>query len=154
MKKLLLVTAAVAAVVASVASVTAGQFMNSEKDSDEGLNYECLVVKVTPADHDRDPGYKVNVFLDGNGFNSTVHTTVSGKTYERSDQYTNLKTWNAWKNGQGPWMWSGWLPNFGVKMVGTIGTDKGGKVFYDELVYRGDKVATTIHTVCHSTFAS
>jgi hypothetical protein len=58
-------------------------------------SFECGVVRLTPRDRDNDPIYKINVMIrfadDDNTKNviglDVVHTSVDGKTYNRSEQY-------------------------------------------------------------------
>jgi hypothetical protein len=110
------------------------------------INKECMVAKVTPPDHDRDPGYKVNVSADFengkiSGFDA-VHTTMSGTEYSRSRQYTNatLESSRNWVQ------WIGWRHDY--RMVGTLYLNNG-RWRYDEQVFRNGRVQTTINTICH-----
>ena len=144
MKKLLLATA-VATLAASAAS--AGSFSKNEENEDTYRGYECVVVQVTPPDRDRDPGYKVNVSIEDDKFSTVVHTTRSGREWDRTDQYANLKTWRA---ANGVVWWSGWSRKYQVEMTGALGMDKG-QILYVEYVRQNGRLVTTIRTVCHRT---
>jgi hypothetical protein len=52
--------------------------------------YECAITKSSPASND--PSYKVVVEVNMSGFISILHTTASGKQYDRADQYTGVVT--------------------------------------------------------------
>jgi|SRR5215813_4933716 len=144
MKKLLLST-----VVAALATSAANAGQPFASDENEERMFECSVIKVSPPDNDRDPGYKITVSLDGNGFTSVVHTTRSGRTWDRSEQYSHRRSWNDAKNGgDGPYVWTGWSAKYQVTMKGVIG-GQSGKLVYDEYVYQGNKLVTKVQSVCH-----
>jgi hypothetical protein len=134
-----------AVLLALAANANAGTFRSAIQEENAWRAYECVVVKVTPPDRDRDPGYKVNINIYDGEFESVFHTTVSGKTYDRTEQYVDLKTG---KNGATYW-WSGWSRKYQhIKMTGTV-TRERGQVIYTEFVQRGNKLETVIRTVCH-----
>jgi hypothetical protein len=105
------------------------------------------VVKVTPPDHDRNPGYKVevNITYDDNGKMTSydiVHVLADGTEKDRSQQYANSRfSWN-----QNIAQWSGWRGQ--TKMVGTF--DKR-RSTYTEVIRHGDngKIDALIETKCH-----
>jgi hypothetical protein len=114
------------------------------------LGLECMVTKVTPPDHSRDPEYKVNLWGKVNyrsdppnvtEFEAT-HTTMSGREYPRSAQYSNasLRSNSNWIQ------WTGWRR--GNQMVGTLYFNNG-RWHYDERITRNGRLETTIETVCH-----
>jgi hypothetical protein len=72
-----------------------------------------------------------------------VHTTVNGKEYRRSDQYTDTNL----TDDNGIIRWSGWRSSNRI-MVGTLYFVDGGW-YYDEEVTHNDRIETTINTVCH-----
>jgi hypothetical protein len=112
-----------------------------------GLALECAVTKVTPPDHDRDPGYKVyiSVELQGNKVSSleATHVTASGKGYRRSEQYPNASL----IEGRDRVQWSGWWRYGNKQMTGTLYLN--GRWRYDEQIMRNGRVEMTINTLCH-----
>jgi hypothetical protein len=132
-------------------ATAAAQFKAPQLEGEGNLiGMECVIVKVSPPDHDRDPSYKVNLtaeFYPDNGKVSTfdaVHTAVSGRKYRRSNQYSN----GALVGNRTGVQWSGW--RFGnTEMIGVLHFDKG-RWLYDEQVVKGGRVQTKINTVCHA----
>jgi hypothetical protein len=99
------------------------------------LGLECMVTKITPPDRSRDPEYKVNLWgkVDHRSdppniteFEAT-HTTMSGRQYPRSEQYTNasLRSNSNWIQ------WTGWRRD--RQMVGTLYFSNG-RWRYDERI--------------------
>jgi hypothetical protein len=130
-------------------TVAGAQFKAQEPSEGNFLSKECMVAKVTPPDHDRDPGYKVKLTAEFNPDNGrvlsfdAVHTTMSGKQYRRSDQYAN----GALGGDRNRIQWSGW--RFGnTQMIGTLHLGNG-RWLYDEQVGKNGRVQTTINTICH-----
>jgi hypothetical protein len=153
MRKTLL--AAVAAI-ATIASASAQTMDGTNTPANNGANnvsaFECVVTKVTPPDKDKDPGYKVNVSIDGDGnFVNVVHTTVSGAVYDRADQYKITE--NHIMDNNGPNMWFGQSKKHPeVGMGGMFGiNNKTGEMHYREFVFRGKakKPVTEITSSCH-----
>ena len=158
-KKFLL---AAAAVLVTVASAQAGGISDLRKAEEEAkanaaskeYTYECAITKVTPASSD--PSYKVVVVVNNDGFSSVLHTTASGKSYDRSKQYQDLKTGplrdgEDW--GTSPLIWMGtYNQSADLSMVGKIGSSKD-KLFYFETLYKkvkGKQVAqASIESTCH-----
>src|SRR5262249_37651760 len=90
MKKTLLAAVAAIAMVAGAAAQTMDGKAGVNESDKTYWWYECSVAKITPAEKDNDPVYKINVYLDAadNSFVKVVHTTRSGKEVSRADQYT------------------------------------------------------------------
>jgi hypothetical protein len=111
------------------------------------INAECAVVRVTPPDHDRNPGYKVelNITFDHKGDMTSyniVHVLADGTEKNRSDQYTNSRfSWNPYFS-----QWSGWRGQ--TKMVGTFDQRRS---TYTEVIRHRDngKIDALIETKCH-----
>jgi hypothetical protein len=124
-------------------------FTNKVEDQDRGrADLECAVVRVRPPEHDRNPGYKVELSINYNNGNATsfgvIHTLANGATYDRSKQYNGGRL-QSWKDGSA--RWGGWYGN--RYMVGTYNaiTDT-----YVEIVHADGplgRVVTTIETRCH-----
>jgi hypothetical protein len=152
LKKVLLAAAAVVAVTAAASAQTMDGFdVPANNGANKKYAFECVVTKVTPADKDKDPGYKVNVAIDKDGYFVTVlHTTRSGAVYDRAEQYTDLHSGTAENNG--PNYWYGRSKKYPtVKMLGTFGVFKDGRMTYRELVFKDGvkQPVTTVDTACH-----
>jgi hypothetical protein len=131
-------------------AVSFAQFKSSHEDEGRLTLWECAVVNVVPPDHDRNPGYKVNLaaeFGDNNNIVSfdVVHTTLDGTTYNRSEQYIN----GTLVGNRQRIAWSGWRGG-NTQMLGTLGA-QGGRWMYTEVVHKNNRTETTINTVCHMT---
>jgi len=143
MKSLLAATAAIA-MVASAAAQTMDDNASVNTDTNETW-FEC---SVTSADRDSDPVYKVNVSFEGDMFNRVIHTTRSGKMYNRAAQY------DVFTNGhtqQGANLWVGrHLKNKNLLMSGTLGVING-KLYYKEWRPTPNNVLQTLvmESVCH-----
>ena len=111
----------------------------------ENIYAECAVVRVTPRDHDRNPGYKVNVSVtyDQGGLSGidVVHTLADGQQFDRSQQYGRSvrlgqngykTTWSAFRRGK--------------KMVGVFDSYS---MTYSEFITRDGRLETQIDTRCH-----
>ena len=89
-----------------------------------GGTYECAIVSQKPQPkRDDDPIYKINAIVgfQYSKFNSmsVVHTARSGRTYDRSTQYTiNPVIWQT--PDKTAWNWSGWNGRDGAHMLGTL----------------------------------
>jgi hypothetical protein len=106
--------------------------------------------KVTPRDHDNDPGYKVNVWADLTGSYpnklvafDAIHTMISGKEYQRPEQYTNATL----RLNNNVIQWTGWWRN--RQMTGTLLFNNGHWHYDEQQVDRNRRVLTTINTICH-----
>jgi hypothetical protein len=161
MKTILL--AATAAFV-MIASAQAGGIADLRKAEDEvkakeatkEYTYECAVTKSNPMPND--PSYKVTIVLDKDGIRRVIHTTASGKTYVRNQQYPDAKTGALRENedwNTSPLIWIGTFNKSpDISMVGKIGTvDNGKKMIYLESLYKtikGKKVVQAfIESTCH-----
>ena len=118
--------------------------------------YECAVTKSVPAPND--PSYKITITLDKDGIHKVVHTTASGKTYVRNQQYSDAKTGALRENedwNTSPLIWIGTFnKSSDITMTGKIGTiDNGKKLVYLEGLYKtikGKKVIQAfIESTCH-----
>jgi hypothetical protein len=157
MKKFLL---AAAAIVITIASAQAGALSDLRKEEMEKKNapekeyaYECAITKAT---HSDDPSYKIAIVVSDTGFLRVVHTTASGKTYNRVDQYSDAKTGPERKDedwSTSPLIWIGtYDKSHDLSMVGKIGSNKG-KLFYFETLYKKVKgkqaPAASLESACH-----
>jgi hypothetical protein len=140
MAKLLLATVATASMLASLASAAPMSRMPVNFET-----WECGLIQVSPADRDRDPGFKINLVITPDSFSAT-HTTISGAVYMRDDQYLNVRSWN-----DGAVHWAGRsVRNPQVAMVGTFGRNRAtGRMQYVEKVYKAGKLETVITSTCH-----
>jgi hypothetical protein len=115
--------------------------------SDECVDrYECAVTRVIPLDHDRNPGYKVNIILGYKinneiGSLEIIHVLSDGTEFDRSSQYSRVRL----SSGNGWAKWSGYYYN-GKRMVGTF--DKR-RDTYTEVLTNNGRVKSTIETRCH-----
>jgi len=137
MKKALLAAAAVIAMVTGAAAQkTMDNTDNNEKDT--YWWYECSVTKVTPPDKsDRDPSYKVMVYLNAktNDIVKIAHTLRSGKEIVRNDQYT-VGDDGIGKTTKGASFWFGiYNKNPNLAMGGTFGWLDSGQAVYQELQF-------------------
>jgi hypothetical protein len=156
MKKLLSATVAAIALIAS-ASAYAATGMEETAKPERQFAYECVIDRVTPPDHDKDPSYKVNVVTDMSHIISVWHTLKSGKEVDRTTQYDAtsgaLRKNEDWSTS--PLAWYGKSKKSPqLAMLGVIGTqnaDGTGKLSYVEELYRGNekKPVLTVNTTCH-----
>ena len=107
--------------------------------------WECGLIQVSPPDHDRDPGFKINLVLNDENF-YVGHTMISGKVYSRGDQYDIHRIWV-----DGNLNWSGRsYKNPAITMVGTFGKNRAtGRVQYVERIYKNNRLETTVVSTCH-----
>jgi len=132
MKKFLLATAMSVALIAPAYS----QFQNKELPNPTSpVNLECGIIAQT-ADRDTDRVYKIDVqikFEDSGKPTrlNIVHTTVSGKEYTRSDQYTDGKI--VQKPNTLEWVWYGSRKN--EMMLGTVLRNDQDEWYYSEYLY-------------------
>ena len=143
MKYLLAATTAIV-MVASAAAQTMDDTASVKTDTNE-IWFECSVTK---ADRDADPVYKVNVSFEDDMFNRVIHTTRSGKVYNRAAQY------DVFKNGhtpQGANLWIGQHnKNKKLYMSGTLGVING-KLYYKEWRPTSNNALQSLvmESVCH-----
>jgi hypothetical protein len=121
-----------------------------EPSDDSPAWWECVVAKVSPADHDSNPGYRVNLtatFTQNNKIDTfeAVHTRLNGIQSRRSEQYAGVQLIGDRNRIQ----WSGWRGK-STQMLGTLYSQNGHWV-YDETIRQDGRVAVTINSVCHET---
>ena len=134
------------AAIAMVASAAAQTMDDTNNNNGGEYWYECSVIKSGP---DKDPGYKVNIVIDvkSDTFIRVVHTTRSGKEYDRSSQYTLTK--NGYTDS-GANVWIGNLTkNRSIVKAGTLGVIDG-KSHYREWVLGKSKAVMDMDSVCHA----
>jgi hypothetical protein len=152
MRKYLLAATAAIAMVTGAAAQTMDDTENNAKKT--YWWYECSVAKVTPPDKgDKDPGYKINLYLDtqDNSFVKVVHTTRSGKEYNRADQYT-VKDGDNTTNKKGASTWFGVnIKEPNLSMGGIFGKLPNGQLVYNEVLFRTGKKGPVmeLNSVCH-----
>jgi len=115
-------------------------------------SYECVPIKRVGQD-DPDPVYKVEVNLTGDdkGMLSSMdvfHTTVSGKIYNRSTQFTVDATLTQ-VAGHLEYRWSGTRSNSAYSMVGVMAKPEGKAWQYTETFYNRGKQTYAMISVCH-----
>ena len=154
LKKALLAAVAATALVASASAQTMDgtNTPTNNGKAEQEFAYECVVDKVTPPDHDKDPGYKVNVLVNMHRIINVMHTTKSGATYYRGAQYTN--TWSEpgkTSFEDSPLGWGGTSKKSPqLRMLGIMSYING-KPVYEEYLYKGNdkKPVLTVKTTCH-----
>jgi hypothetical protein len=161
MKTILLTATAAFVMIASaqaggIADLRKAQEEEKAKEVAREYAYECAVTKSVPAPND--PSYKITITLDKDGIHKVVHTTASGKTCVRNQQYSDAKTGALRENedwNTSPLIWIGTFnKSSDITMTGKIGTiDNGKKLVYLEGLYKtikGKKVIQAfIESTCH-----
>jgi hypothetical protein len=143
-KKALFLTAAAAVV--TLASISAYAARPAQPIS-ESWSLECGLIRVSPPDRDRDPGFKINISISPEEGFVVTHTMISGAVYDRTDQYEDLR---SWKVNNGPYQWSGRSVKYPqLVMLGTFGRDRTGQLVYMEEIYRSGRLETTVRSTCH-----
>jgi hypothetical protein len=150
------ITLLIAVASVAIAASASAQTMDGTKPPEaKKYAYECAVTKSSPATDD--PSYKVVVLVEEpDSIFSVVHTTASGKYYDRANQYTDVKTGPLRENEDwvtSPLIWIGtYSKSPDLSMVGMIGSSKD-KLFYRETLYKkikGKQVAqASIESTCH-----
>jgi hypothetical protein len=144
-KALFLTTAAAVVTLASVSAYAA----RPAQPISESWSLECGLIRVSPADRDRDPGFKINISISPEEGFVVTHTMISGAVYDRTDQYEDLR---SWKVNNGPYQWSGRSVKYPqLVMVGTFGRERTGQLVYMEEIYRSGRLETTVRSICHLT---
>jgi hypothetical protein len=106
----------------------------------------CRDHRSTPPDDDADPVVLTMLTFD-EAFR-VAHTTRQGKTYVRSDQYKDVRSWMGDDNSNIV-SWSGvWKKDPSRRMVGTFASADGDDYRYVEKIYNGGRVETTITSTC------
>jgi hypothetical protein len=144
MMKSLLAGVAAIAMVASAAAQTMDDTENNSAKTNE-VWFECSVTK---SDRDPDPVYKINVAFQNDEFTRVIHTTRSGKVYNRASQYDVIRNDHT---AQGANLWFGQnLKNKNLFMSGTLGVING-KLYYKEWRPTPNNVTPTlvVESVCH-----
>jgi hypothetical protein len=84
--------------------------------------WECGLIQVSPPDRDSDPGFKINLDFHEPPFNAR-HTVISGRVFERADQYDVQRT--RTDRGSGNFNWFGRsYKNPAITIVGTFGNNR------------------------------
>jgi hypothetical protein len=124
--------------------------IKNELNDDGPAWWECVVSKVSPADHDSNPGYKVNLTATFNQDSKidtfeAVHTRLNGIKSKRSEQYASVQLVGDRHRIQ----WSGWRGKE-TQMSGTL-YFQSGRWLYDEIIRTNGRIVVTINTACHET---
>lgn len=121
---------------------------------DKDTNLECSIVGQWPTpQRDPDPVYKINIDLqlDDNGRPTNLgvyHTTRSGKSYDRSEQYTNGNVWQT--SGKLEWYWSGLhVRGLVQRMVGELYHNDRDGWMYLETITKNNRVEYRMLADCH-----
>jgi len=160
MKKMLLAAVAAIATIASASAQTMDGAKDDTPDANAKYAFECTITKVSPPDKDRDPAYKVNVWVNDTQFVRMAHTLVSGAVVYRSEQYGNFGTAPMKTSIEdSPLMWWGRSKKHPeITILGWIGS-LNGKLVYKEEIFKGKaspffgnskaKAVTTVDSTCH-----
>ena len=125
-----------------------------EIQPNQAVQLECVPVKITPTDRDRDPVYKINVdlqFDDSSNIDSlnVAHTTIKGNVYSRSDQYSQT-TLSQPIPFHTKWVWRGtWKKHPNFTMVGDVTRSSAGTWAYTETQYRNGQLNMQTESRCH-----
>jgi hypothetical protein len=121
-----------------------------------GGAFECGIVRLTPRDNDSDPIYKIQPNLTFKDDASTqletmtvTHYSVVGKSYPRSEQYTDdslVRTPNKLEV-----VWRGhWKRNQAISMVGRLWNDAAtNRWFYSETQSKNGYAEMQMVSICH-----
>jgi hypothetical protein len=154
MRKLVLLSALLFSVAPAVAEFKTG----SGADVWPSNSFECGIVRLTPRDHDTDPIYKINIlirFTDDDNTKDVIsldvaHTSVVGKTYDRSEQYDRNRL-NPLPNKLDIYWYGNWRKNSAVTMIGRLYVDAmTGRVIYTELQSRNGRSEVEMISICHN----
>lgn len=154
MRKLALVSALLFSVTPAAAEFKTGSGTNVWPSN----SFECGIVRLTPRDHDADPIYKINIlikFTDDDNTKDVIgldvaHTSVDGKTYDRSEQYDRNRL-NPLPNKLDIYWYGNWRKNSAVTMIGRLYVDAmTGRVFYTELQSRNGRSEVEMISICHN----
>ena len=138
MRNLLITTAFTALMLSTWSLGTAHAFTNHPEPAPDRINLECAPYMYTP-DRDRNPPYKVNVYVQMNGSSisdyDVVYTLRSGDLANRSQQYTLARMYQ--EPGKLAWTWTGNRgPHF---MIGQTWKNNQGWWYGEELYNRGGR---------------
>ena len=151
MKKLFLTTCAVLAMASTAHAFSAAPPKPAFVPTD-GAALECAVVKLLPASAaGRDPVYKINVGLTYNDDGvfkglDVFHTLVSGRSVNRSDQYTNGTTWTLPPKTK-DWYWRGTRGT--STMVGHLYHNERDGWMYTEELFEHGRLTMQSTADCH-----
>jgi hypothetical protein len=128
-------------------------------DFDIASEWECGNIVTAPKQTvDRDPVYKISVILRANTTKDELvdiepaHITVSGKRYNRKEQYRRFYVEDV-RLTLGGGRWTGQRrANKAYSMQGVFFTDQAkNKTYYREQFFRNGKLQVTITSQCHKT---
>ena len=108
--------------------------------------WQCGLIQVSPPERtDPDPGFKIDLTIGDRNFYA-AHTSISGVTRVRSEQYRVIRVWD-----DGNANWSGVsMENPRVTMIGTFGKNQmSRRMQYVERIYRDGVLKATIVSTCH-----
>jgi hypothetical protein len=108
--------------------------------------WQCGLIQVSPPERtDPDPGFKIDLTIGDRNFYA-AHTSISGVTRVRSEQYRIIRVWD-----DGNANWSGVsMENPRVTMIGTFGKNQmNRRMQYVERIYRDGVLKATIVSTCH-----
>jgi hypothetical protein len=115
----------------------------------DGGSFECSIVREQPPARDTDPVYKVNINVTINSGRlqgiGVVHTVRSGRTYDRSQQYSNATIWKTPDRME--WYWQGYRGP--MKMVGEIYYNDRDGWMYSETISKNGRIEYRMLSDCH-----
>jgi hypothetical protein len=123
-----------------------GRAYPGELAPDGGALWQCGLINVSPPERtDPDPGFKIDLTIGDRNFHA-AHTSISGVTRIRSQQYRNIRVWN-----DGNANWSGVsMENPRLTIIGTFGKSQlTRRTQYVERIYRDGLLKATIASTCH-----
>jgi hypothetical protein len=115
-------------------------------DQGQTTLWQCGLIQVSPPERtDPDPGFKIDLTIGDRNFYA-AHTSISGVTRVRSEQYRVIRVWD-----DGNANWSGVsMENPRVTMIGTFGKNQmNRRMQYVERIYRDGVLKATIGSTCH-----
>jgi hypothetical protein len=122
------------------------RFDRTSNEYPEQPTMACRNHRSTPPDADPDP--VVITLLTFDDTFGAAHTTRSGKTYVRGDQYRDIKVWTG--DSANEVYWSGVSKrNPNKRMTGSLVT-AGDDYRYTEKTYNGGRLETTVVSNCAS----
>jgi general stress protein 26 len=109
--------------------------------------WQCGLIQVSPRERiEPDPGFKIDLTISDQDFHA-AHTSISGVTRVRGEQYRNIRVWN---NGNANWSGVS-MRNPRLTMIGTFGKNHvTRRMQYVERLYRDGELQTTIVSTCHA----
>jgi hypothetical protein len=114
-----------------------------------GGRFECSIVREHPPARDPDPVYKINIDVSINSGRldsiGVVHTVRSGKTYDRSGQYSDATIWKTPDRME--WYWQGYRGP--IKMVGELYYNDRDGWMYSETISKNGRTEYQMLSDCH-----